>query len=296
MIVAVTGASGFLGTHLAEVLRARGHVVRGVVRTPGKADSSTCDQWATADISHVDALTDAFRGVDAIVANAALATREAAPYSAFLEANVAGVEQVFTAAIRAGVPRIVLVSSVAVHRLLRFGLHDQSAPLLTNVRLKLSLNFLTTNWRYALSKAEGERRAWELAAQAGLQLTVVRPGPIYGPRDHKLTANYRRLLDRRWLALPTTRAPHVHAGDVAAAIAAALERPNTAGKAYLLGGPSVSPYEVLTTWRELAGRGPTLVPIPLPVRIAFDDGPAIRELGISVRSMRDGLTDVIARS
>lgn len=297
MVVAVTGASGFLGGHLADVLAARGHAVRAVVRNPEKSPALRdlgCT-FATADLSDSDALARAFEGADAVVANAALAIRHDRPYAEFLSANVGGTENTLRAAAKAGVKRVVYVSSVSVHQILNpWGHFKADAPYLSDTTSKLTLNHLTTAWKYSLTKSLAEKRAWVLAEELGLKLTTVRPGPIYGPRDHKLTARYAAQMARSHIVAPTARAPHVHAVDVAGAIAGALGNDASIGKPYLLGGPSESPYTVLTIWKRLAGRGPVIVPLPLPAHLSFDDEPATRDLGFSPRGIEDGLRTVVS--
>ncbi len=297
MIVAVTGASGFLGGHIAEVLRARGHEVRAVVRNPDKSPwlADLGCTFARADLAEPGALAATFEGVDAVVANAALAVRDDRPYAEFLAANVGGTENTLAAAAKVGVNRVVYVSSVSVHQLLNpYGHYGADTPFVVDAPLPLSLNHATTLWKYSLSKSTAEKRAWTLAADLGLALTTVRPGPIYGPRDPKLTARYASQMARSYVLAPTARAPHVYVVDVALAIAGALENAASSGKPYLLGGLPVSPYRLLTTWKRLVGRGPTIVPLPVPSHLSFDDEPASRDLGVVPRSIEDGLRALLA--
>ncbi|MCA9493425.1 MAG: hypothetical protein KC621_26020, partial [Myxococcales bacterium] len=111
--------------------------------------------------------------------------------------------------------------------------------------------------------------------------------------DPKLTRRYLDLLDRRVVALPTARVPHVHAADVAGAIRGAV-RPGGPAGAWFVTGSSVSPAEIVRTLSEVAGRGPRVVPVPLPLRLTYDDGPAVRDLGFRSRSLSDGLSEVVA--
>lgn len=291
--MAITGATGFLGTHLVEVLGARGFEVRGVVRNPGKG-SGLGVELVPADLGDPATLARAFTGASAVVANAALSTRKSAPWSAFEHANLAGVENTLRAAAAAGVRRVVLISTIAVYRAWPGRPNPESTPLLTSPGLPLTPTLLTTNWRYSLSKARGEALAWRLAAELGLELTVLRPGPIYGPRDTKMTAMYAAWMRRSWVIAPTVRLPHVHASDVAGAVAGALAAPASVGRAYNTTGASASVYEALTTWKRLAGRGPRILSLPVPLAMRFDDSAAVRDLGFSPRTLEDGIRDVLA--
>lgn len=297
MKVAVTGASGFLGSYVVEALAARGDAVVGVVRDPqwtGEVRGYGASEVRLADLLDRDALAGAFAGCEAAVLVAALAVRHDPPWGEWLAANVDGVERAIDAAADAGVRRIVLVSTVAVHRVWNpFRTVRLDDPTLDTVRVPWSLHFVGTRRKYSVSKALGERRARERCAARGLELVVLRPGPVYGGRDPKTTSRYRAWLDRRVLALPTTGVPHVHAEDVARCCAAAAHHPG-AGRVWFVGGPPVSLVDVARTLRALAGRGPWIVPLPVPLSLRYDDAPAERDLGFRPRPLAEGLAEVLA--
>lgn len=93
---------------------------------------------------------------------------------------------------------------------------------------------------------------------------------------------------------PTVRLPHVHAADVAGAAAGAIGHAGSVGRAYNVTGVTASIWEALSTWKRLSGRGPTLVRIPIPLTMSFDDSDAVRDLGFAPRSLEDGIRDVLA--
>jgi nucleoside-diphosphate-sugar epimerase len=297
MRVAITGATGFLGSHLAQVLAARGVDVVGVVRDPAKGAWLESERIALrkADLADPEALADAFSGVDAVVANAALAAGWARPSDReFLDANVVGTANTLAAARAAGVRRVVYVSTIAVYQTRAFRPMDEDHPQIDPDRPAWALSHLTTDPRYARTKAAAERTAWAAAAEGDLALTALRPGPIYGPRDGKLTARYGRWMARPVAFAPTAGIPHVHAADVARAAAAALETPASIGQAYNLGGASVSPYRVLVAWRRHAGGGARVVPVPTPVSVRVDDRRAARTLGFAPCPIEDGIAGCVA--
>lgn len=297
MRVAITGVTGFLGSHLAQVLAARGVEVVGVVRDPAKGAWLASERIGLhkADLADPDGLAEAFSGVDAVVANAALAAGWARPSDReFLDANVVGTANTLAAARAAGVRRVVYVSTIAVYQTRVFRPMDEDHRQIDPDRPAFALSNLTTDPRYARTKAAAERAAWAAAAAGDLALTALRPGPIYGPRDGKLTARYGGWMARRVVFAPTAGIPHVHAGDVAAAVAAALETPGAIGQAYNLGGTSVSPYRVLAAWRRHAGGGARVVPVPTPISVRVDDRRAARDLGFAPRPIDDGIAECVA--
>src|SRR5947208_1689897 len=98
--------------------------------------------------------------------------------------------------------------------------------------------------------------AGRLAAQHGLELTAVRPCAIYGAFDPNFTAVFRRLAGLPVTVMPALmHLPLVYAGDVAEAIARALERPVSIGRAYNVTGDDATVWEFARAWRAAGGRG-----------------------------------------
>jgi nucleoside-diphosphate-sugar epimerase len=291
--IALTGATGFLGSHIALALQARGALVRGVVRTPSKGAwlEEQGIELVKGDLTNPTSLKEAFQGCQAVISNAALAVRKRASWDDFFEANVLGSNNVFEALSEAGVPRAIQISSVGVYKMGANGPITESTPLRNGFEWDLSL--FTTNWRYAATKSQGEQQAWEIAADRGVAMTSLRPGPIYGSRDHKMTQTFSKQLDRRLLIVPNIRLPMIHAGDVALATIAALERPQSVGNAYNLTGPSVSLKEVFTLLRELKQSNCRVCSVPLSLGRDFDNSAAIRDLDIVFRSLREGWSEAL---
>lgn len=292
--VAVTGATGFLGGHLVEELLERGAGVRAVVRTPEKA------RWLEnlgagvrqADVLDEDALVDAFTGCDAIIANAALGSWQG-DLEAMHRVNVDGLRHTLQAAARAGCRRVVVVSSVAVYRSRPWRPISEEGPGTDPDRRRLALRDLTTDWRYAMTKTRGEHLAWSLAESLDLELTTVRPGPVYGPRDPKASARLTGWMGRRLLVLPTAGIPFVHVDDVCRATVTALERPDAIGHAYNLAGPPVSPVRIARTLKALGAGSPWIIPVPTPIHVAFDCSAAARDLDFVARPLERGLADLV---
>lgn len=300
--VVVTGATGFVGSHIALALRAAGHEVVGAVRTPSKG------QWLSehgvalvaADLTDKASLVEAFRGADAVVSNAALGSNQG-DMDDFMRVNCEGVKDLMDATAQSHVGRVVHVSSVAVYRTRLWAAMDETTRGYPTGARTFNWSDLTTDWRYAKTKALSEQIAWDKAKAHNLALTTVRPGPVYGSRDPKATRQLvDALLGKTVKAAPTVGVPWVHAGDVASAVAAALVNPATVGHAYNLAGPPVSQRLFLSTMRRLLGefvpgtKKAWLVPVPLPVWVRYDTSAAQRDLGFVARPIEEGLREALA--
>ena len=205
--VLLTGGSGFLGGHLAEALVAGGHRVTASVRRT--SDTRRLDRLelrkVELDLGAEDRAEDrleaaaALAGCDAIVHCGAL-TR-ARNESEFMAVNAAGTLRLGRAAAKAGVGRFVFISSLAAR-----GPDGASGPVSP----------------YGRSKADAEAG---LASIPGpMEVTVLRPGGVYGPWDFDLLPLFR-LAARGWTAIPRSHAPlqPVYVADVVSAVLAALE-------------------------------------------------------------------------
>jgi nucleoside-diphosphate-sugar epimerase len=289
--IAVTGATGFLGRYIVDALLARGAHVIGVVRNPDRVPGLAARiELRRADLGDPAALARGFAGAAAVVANAALFSLGNLRWADHERANIEGTRNVLEAMTHAGVRRLVHVSSVAVYRGRGRAIPEDHPQLGPDSRRTF------TN-AYAISKALSEQLAWEKARALGIAMTAVRPCAIYGAFD----PNFMRVI-RRLMSLPVSvtpvllRLPLVHAGDVAEAIARALERPVAVGRAYNVTGAARPFAEFLAAWREAGGPAPRVaIPIPVPFAIGYDTSRAEADLGWRSRSYLDGLRETFAR-
>lgn len=290
--IAITGASGFLGGHLARAFDAANHAVVPVVRdprrlaqgTPGLADARC------ANLLDRTALIAAFAGVETVVANAALGS--GAPDDADYEAtNVAGTTNTVAAAHAAGARRVVLISTVAVYRTQPWHPISDREPTREHTQ-HFDWSRFSTDPRYSQTKTRAEREARALAEQLGLECVVLRPGPIYGSGDTRFTARLVAQASRRVRLVATVGVPLVHAGDVALAAVAGAERPVAGLVANLAGEPERLSH-VVATLARLLGREGLTIPIPVPLGVRFDCAPARSQLGFSPRPLEAGLQEVV---
>jgi nucleoside-diphosphate-sugar epimerase len=295
--IAVTGATGFLGRYIVDVLLRRGAHVIGVVRNPDRVPelAQRGVEMRQADLAEPDRLTRGFHGAAAIVSNAALfSVRRLAALSRrnweeHQRLNIQGTGNVLDAAAAAQVKRVVHISSVAVYAGGGRGQLTEDHPQLSERTRRNPTN------TYSISKALSEQLAWRLAAHHGLDLTTIRPCGIYGAFDPNFMAIFKWLMRVPITIFPAfLHLPFVYAGDVAEAVARALENPVAIGKAYNTTGEDHSLWEFAGAWKAAGGKSPLfMVPLPVPVRRSFDHSRATQDLNWRNRSYLEGLRETL---
>jgi 2-alkyl-3-oxoalkanoate reductase len=181
-IAVVTGAAGFLGRAFTGVLEARGYEVRGIDIRPGPGIT-------VGDVSANDGpWIGALRGADLVVHTAAIVA-ESGDRATFWRVNVEGTRTVLAQAERAGVGRVLHLSSIVVHgRDFPDGV-DESGPV------------RPTGNPYTDTKIVSEHLALLTAAAGRTPVTVVRPGDVYGPHSQPWTVRPVELMRRRLFLL-----------------------------------------------------------------------------------------------
>jgi dihydroflavonol-4-reductase len=242
----VTGASGFIGSHVVAALVAAGAEVRGFDR---RATDGV--EAVVGDVLDGAALQRAMQGCDAVFHLAALYSYSRAHARAMQAVNVDGTRAVLDAAARAGVRRVVHTSSCATCGPVR-GRAATEADEPPSWELAVP---------YKRTKLESERLALS-AARDGLDVVVVNPTTPVGPGDRgptptgKMVADVARGRARAYLRGAALNVAAVE--DVAAGHLLAFER-GRSGDRYLLGGENLSLREVFAIVARAAGRTPPRV-------------------------------------
>ncbi len=182
----VTGATGFLGGALARRLHALGHDVLATGRdvTAGRALAEAGVRFVRADLGDAEAIARLCAGQDRVFHCAGLSSLWGRKLD-FQSANITGTEHVLRACARAGVGRLIHLSSPSVcmdsrHRL-NIG-EDEALP-------RVAIN------TYAWSKREAEQRVLA-AARNGLPVVVLRPQAVFGPGDRSIFPRILRMAQR----------------------------------------------------------------------------------------------------
>lgn len=234
MLVAVTGATGFIAQHCIAELLSHGHTVQGTVRNIASATAHN-KQLTGLKLFETDLLKDpgwstAFEGVDAVFHTASPVILTA-PEDELIGPAVEGTRRVLKAAAEAGVKRVVLTSSTAA---------------IVNTDAEI---YNEKHWSeidkckpYPKSKTLAERTAWDFVASLPehqrFELVACNPCVVFGPplSDHVSSSLsiIQKLMERKIPALPNIGFNLVDVRDVAIAHRLALETPHAAGNRYLL--------------------------------------------------------------
>ncbi len=229
MKIFVTGATGFIGSHLTRQLIKRGYDVTAYARQssslkylPGKT------KVVFGDILDYEKLKSALLGFDAVYHNAALAC-DWADKNEFYKINVEGTTNVLNAIRANRINRLILTSSCAV-----LGEEDypsakkEESPYKPKQKYFLSGMFESDMNHYRITKAAAEKEAIEFCRQHGISLTVIRPVWVYGPREfHAGPFNFCSAVNKGLIVFPATAGKRFHViyvEDLAKAMILALEK------------------------------------------------------------------------
>jgi uncharacterized protein YbjT (DUF2867 family) len=242
-LVTVFGGSGFVGRHVVRALVKRGYRVRVAVRRPDLAGFlqplGMVGQIhaVQANLRYPDSVAAAVKGADAVINLVGIMKASGRQTFASVQAN--GARAVGQACAAAGIKRLVHVSAI--------GAATDSRSL------------------YARSKAEGE--AAILAAVPGA--VVMRPSVMFGPEDgffNRFASLARMLPVLPLIGGGETKFQPAFVGDVAEAVALAVDGSVPGGRVYELGGPEVKSFRELVAYIcEVTGRKRPLVSLPFPL-------------------------------
>jgi dihydroflavonol-4-reductase len=317
MNVLITGATGFLGAHLAAACVARGDRVR-ILRRAGSSLRALADlpvEHIVGDLLDRHVVAQAVQGCDLVFHAAAIASYWRATREQIMLVNVEGTRTVIDACLRAGTPRVVFTSSAAAVGIAVQGAANEETPFDT----------LSATFTYARSKREAEAIVRAAVAQ-GLSAVIVNPAAVIGPADHYLNSSS---IVREYA---TGRIPVVPPGGICLVDVDAVTQGHLsaaahgrAGERYILGGENLSFREIAGMIAQAAGvhRPRLVVPAlllsvaapavelinrltPGPPKISsqqvllsranffFDSGKAVRELGYPLLPARAAIERALA--
>lgn len=259
-LILITGATGLVGSHVAEQARKRGHRVRAVVRQP--CQCSDLKSWGVelveGDMKNRESLARAAEGASVIV-HCAAKVGDWGPTDDYRTVNVEGLRHLLEAAESSGsLKRFVHISSLGVYPACDHHGTDEFTPVST-----------TGIDGYTLTKVEAENLVRDHIRDRQLPAVILRPGFIYGPRDRTIlpkvlarlgSGGFKFLGDGRQLLNNT------YVGNLVAAIFLAIEKDDVIGELFnITDGRLVSRREFIGTICESAGLTTPTKCVPLPV-------------------------------
>ena len=265
----VTGANGFLGRNVVRALPARGIEVRAMVRPAARLeglDWPSSVEVFRADLRTSRDLSRAFEGVDMLLHLAAVVS---GGEDAQFAGTVAGTERLLEAMAATACQRLVLCGSFSVYNYsLTGGTLDEDSPLHQTPDLY-------TRDGYSISKWWQERVTRRFAEKHGWDLTVLRPGFIWG-RDHSYLAALGQQFGRHHLVIgPLTRMPMTHVENCADAFVLAAVDARARGQTFnVVDGPGERIWTYLSDYVRGSDRPGWRLPVPywlsiMMVRLAF---------------------------
>jgi len=260
--VLITGASGFIGSHLINTLINKGYFVRGIYRNNKisdriKINTKESFEEVKADLSNIADLTQIVKDCDIVIHSAGLAS-DWGSFDIFKENNYTATVNLLNITKKEGCGTFIYISSAAVHG---FGEHLDSTETGPYYKLKYS---------YSRTKKMAEDYSLK-ENSSNFKVVVIRPGNVYGPGDYTSTyAMFRQIKKGSMGYIGGGRAYTcpVYIDDICEGIAATLTADNISGEVInITDGQRV-------TWKEYVDRmyevsGSSKHPINLPVWSAY---------------------------
>jgi len=254
----VTGASGFLGWHVAHLLAERGHRVRALCRPTSQLRELDVER-VTGDLRDPDSLGRAVVGCELVFHVAADYRLWSKDPAELYSSNVEGTRNVLDAAARAGVERVVYTSTVGCIGMPAGRSGDEQTPV----------SIADMAGHYKRSKWLAEQVALEKAA-AGLPVVIVNPTAPVGDHDWKPTPTGKIIVDFLSGKLPAfvdTGLNLVDARDTAIGHLLAAEK-GRPGERYILGSENLTLEQILGRLSALSGKPAPTIKIPYPIAYA----------------------------
>ncbi len=247
----ITGATGLVGSHLAEACVRRGHAVVTLARP--QSDTTFIEKLGVeivrGDLTDEAAIQKAVEHADVVV-HCAAKVGDWGPVEEYRAVNVEGLRRLLEAVrgktIGRPVQRFVQLSSLGVYEARdHFGTDESVPPPERHID------------GYTQTKVESEKLALEYHRQHGVPVVVLRPGFIYGPRDRTVLPKLMKALEEkqvRYLGSGEQAMNTIFVGNLVDAIFLAVEKPNAIGQVFnLTDGEPVSKKRFLEAIADLAG-------------------------------------------
>jgi len=263
MKIFLTGATGFVGHHVAKALASEGAELRLLMRKTSNLANleGIKGETVTGDLAAPESLRSALAGCDAVVHVAADYRLWIPDPAEMYRANVDGTRELLRMAREAKVKRFVYTSSVAT-------MHFRTDGIIINEDTPVSLNDMVGH--YKRSKFMAEQEAIK-AAEGGQKAIILNPTTPIGPNDRKPTPTGRIFVDflnGKFPAYMDTGLNLVDVSEVARAHVVGLTK-GTPGRRYILGGENLTLKQILDKMSAITGIPSPTVKIPFAVAATY---------------------------
>lgn len=260
-VVAVTGATGFIGSAVVRKLLEAGRDVRALVEPNANARNleGLRAERVPCDVTDAAQLRRALAGCETLYHLAAIYKTWLPNPEVIYRVNLEGTVATLLAAERAGIKRIVYTSSIAAIGLVEGGLADETTPF----------NLFDIANEYILTKWQSERIALRFA-QAGLPIVIVNPAFPFGPRDIAPTPTGKIILALLHRQVPAKGAGGICTIDVDDCAAGHLlaEVKGRTGERYVLGNDNITIADFFDLVAREANVASPRLPVPKPLGAA----------------------------
>jgi nucleoside-diphosphate-sugar epimerase len=251
----VTGATGFIGSHLIEELLSRGETVRALVRKPVRETPWLLPsvEIVEGDLCDPDAVRSAVRGTD-VVYHCAAAGGENVPASVIFDANLAAQVNLLEALRQTGKGRLVSLSGLSVLGLRNFDPLTEDLPCRKSPDPDIEV------------KLRAEELTWNYHQHHGVEACILRAGFVYGPRDRRNLPHLLSAIRKGTFVYIGSRrnlVPLVHVSDMARVLALAGRTPAANGRVYhIADGSRTTMRDLVTHLAQLLGCPPPKWTLP----------------------------------
>lgn len=253
-LVAVTGATGFLGSHLTERLVQEGYRVRILARDSLKAQKvrNSVAGVVVGDITDRAALAELVEGADTVFHLVSNFRTASGPPESYTAINLQGTVTALDAARAAGVRRFIHCSTIGVHGHVRETPGNEQSPY-------------APGDLYQETKMQAEKVCFSEMAKGGMEIVIIRPCSIYGPGDLRMLKMFRMLQRGRFILIGPCRENFhaVYIDDLVDGFMRAMRTPGIDGEAFIIGGPGYRPLgEYIAAAARAVGARPPAIRLP----------------------------------
>lgn len=248
MKIFITGATGFIGKELVNILNQTNHELYCLVRNTSKSKDlpqNNRTHLVEGDIRDKASLLKGMPGCDVVIHLAGLYSLWEPDTDLYEEINVRGTRNVMESALETKVQKVIHVSTVVTYG------SPESLPF-TEGSIEGPVRFS----RYAETKYQGDKVVWDLYKHNSLPVVVIYPGAVLGAGDTKSSGEYiSRLVNRQLPAMVFKNSilTWVYVKDVAQAIVNAMEKPGNIGEKYIVAKHRLTMDEINQMVSEISG-------------------------------------------